>query len=122
MASPGMNPLPVTVTLEPAEPAAALRSTLPCGGGAVATGGVTTGLVEGVGVGVGAAATVASHRSAITAGSLHMVRAAYSGQTGGQGTDHAEVGCGSCQPGCSMAASRRRRTPSSPRLKSAPKQ
>src|SRR5437764_651877 len=83
----------------PTGPAAAPRLALPCGGGAVTTIGVAVGLGVGVGVwvgvGVGLAATVASHSSAITGASLLIVRAEYSGQTGGQGTDHAEVGCGS---------------------------
>src|SRR5215472_18624982 len=47
IASPGLNPLPVTVTLEPAGPDASLRLTLPW------LVGVGTGVAEGDGAGDG---------------------------------------------------------------------
>ena len=47
IASPGLNPLPVTVTFEPAGPDASLRLTLPW------LVGVGTGVGAGVGVGDG---------------------------------------------------------------------
>src|SRR5215831_1875641 len=63
--SPGLNPLPVTLIVDPLGADATLRFTLPCGvgvGGAVAVGvPVGVGVPEGVGVGV--AAMVASQTS-----------------------------------------------------------
>ncbi len=51
--SPGWNWLPVTVSWLPAGPAAALRSTTPCGRGTIGVGvGLRVGTM-GVGTGVG---------------------------------------------------------------------
>jgi hypothetical protein len=67
--SPGVNPLPVTVTGEPLGAAAALRFTLPWGGGCVAVG-TGVGVSCGDGVGEGVAATIATQSSGRATASL----------------------------------------------------
>src|SRR5215813_6310782 len=122
IASPGLNPLPVTVTLDPAGPDASLRLTLPwlVGVGTGVGGGVGGGVADGdgdgglcSGCGAGAAATAASQtRVSATATdsllilififgrhctdrrrfALGAVAGGHCSYTGGQGTDQAEPG------------------------------